>query len=146
MRCYNPPRFDSPFGWLSRDHRKMLAIDGEIGFITGLCIGRNWEGIPEKKIAPWRDTGVEVRGPAVADIESIRPGLGDDWCDPLPRHARRAPSALRPEGDVSLRVVAGRSGHGRDVPAGPIGGRAGASERVGSPTPTTPGRRPTCRR
>src|SRR6185503_10682311 len=21
VRCYNPPRFDSPFGWLSRDHR-----------------------------------------------------------------------------------------------------------------------------
>ena len=37
VRCYNPPRFDSPFGWLSRDHRKMLAVDGRVGFITGLA-------------------------------------------------------------------------------------------------------------
>ena len=31
VRCYNPPHFDSPFGWLSRDHRKMLAVDGRVG-------------------------------------------------------------------------------------------------------------------
>jgi cardiolipin synthase len=57
VRCYNPPRLDSPLGWLSRDHRKMLSVDGQVGFITGLCVGRMWEGIPEKKIEPWRDTG-----------------------------------------------------------------------------------------
>src|SRR5207249_8041128 len=50
VRCYNPPHFDSPFGWLSRDHRKMLAVDGEVGFITGLCVGRMWVGEPEKNI------------------------------------------------------------------------------------------------
>src|SRR5689334_7715205 len=26
VRCYNPPRLDSPLGWVSRDHRKMLSI------------------------------------------------------------------------------------------------------------------------
>src|SRR5689334_10837347 len=69
VRCYNPPRLDSPLGWLSRDHRKMLAVDGEVGFVSGLCVGRMWVGQPEKHIAPWRDTGVEVHGPALADIE-----------------------------------------------------------------------------
>lgn len=69
VRCYNPPRFDSPLGWLSRDHRKMLVVDGHIGFITGLCVGKMWVGDPEKKIQPWRDTGIEVRGYAVADID-----------------------------------------------------------------------------
>jgi cardiolipin synthase len=67
--CYDPPRLDSPFSWLSRDHRKMLAVDGEVAFITGLCVGSMWAGDPQKKIEPWRDTGVEVRGPAVADAE-----------------------------------------------------------------------------
>src|SRR5687767_9409325 len=38
VRCYNPPRLDSPIGWLSRDHRKMLAVDGQVGFVTGLCV------------------------------------------------------------------------------------------------------------
>jgi len=64
-----PPHFYSPFGWLLRDHRKMLAVDGEVGFITGLCVGRMWVGDPAKKTQPWRDTGIEVRGPAVAEIE-----------------------------------------------------------------------------
>ena len=49
VRCYNPPRLDSPFGWLSRDHRKMLAIDGRIGFITGLCVGKMWVGVPREE-------------------------------------------------------------------------------------------------
>jgi cardiolipin synthase len=69
VRCYNPPSLDAPFGWLSRDHRKLIVVDGEVGFITGLCIGRMWSGQPERKIEPWRDTGIEVRGPAVAEIE-----------------------------------------------------------------------------
>jgi phosphatidylserine/phosphatidylglycerophosphate/cardiolipin synthase-like enzyme len=53
VRCYNPPRLDSPLGWLSRDHRKMLSVDGAVSFITGPCAGRMWEGIPEKNIASW---------------------------------------------------------------------------------------------
>ena len=72
VRCYNPPRIDSPFGWVSRDHRKTLAIDGDVGFITGLCVGMEWVGDQARKIDPWRDTGVEVRGAAVADIEDAQ--------------------------------------------------------------------------
>ena len=106
VRCYNPPRFDSPFGWLLRDHRKMLAVDGEIGFITGLCIGRMWVGVPEKKILPWRDTGVEVRGPAVADIERA---FAQQWAtlgEPIPKSDLVCRRALAPAGTVNLRIVA----------------------------------------
>jgi cardiolipin synthase A/B len=52
VRCYNPPHLDAPFGWLSRDHRKMLAVDGEVGFVSGLCVGQMWAGDPEKSIQP----------------------------------------------------------------------------------------------
>src|SRR6185503_5987162 len=38
VRCYNPPHVASPFGWLSRDHRKMLTVNGTVGFVTGLCV------------------------------------------------------------------------------------------------------------
>src|SRR5690242_8247920 len=54
VRCYNPPHFDSPLGWVSRDHRKMLAVDGKVGFISGLCVGRMWIGAPEKDVEAWR--------------------------------------------------------------------------------------------
>src|SRR6185503_2891934 len=104
VRCYNPPRLDSPLAWLSRDHRKMLAVDGTVGFITGLCVGRRWEGMPEKNVEPWRDTGIEVRGPAVAEIEA---SFAQTWAltgtalpheDPVDKTASG--------GNVALRIVA----------------------------------------
>jgi len=84
----------------------MLAVDGEIGFITGLCIGRMWVGVPEKKILPWRDTGVEVRGPAVADIERA---FAQQWAtlgEPIPKSDLVCRRALAPAGTVNLRIVA----------------------------------------
>jgi cardiolipin synthase len=104
VRCYNPPRFDRPLGWLSRDHRKGIIVDGTIAFVTGLCVGRMWAGDPERNVDPWRDTGIEVRGPAVADVEAA---FAEAWAsagDPLPDDpSRTVPPAA---GDVSLRVVA----------------------------------------
>ena len=76
VRCFNPPRFGGKFSWLSRDHRKMLSVDGETAFITGLCVGRPWMGDPASGMTPWRDTGVEIHGPAVAQIEHA---FADMW-------------------------------------------------------------------
>ncbi len=67
---FNPPRLDSPFAWLARDHRKSIVVDGEVAFVAGLCVSAEWEGDPKKRLEPWRDTGVEIRGPAVAEVES----------------------------------------------------------------------------
>ena len=106
VRCYNPPRFDSPLGWLSRDHRKMISVDGQVGFITGLCVGRMWEGIPEKKIESWRDTGVEVRGKAVADIERAFAQVWAMMGEPIPEYELVSRDGLESLGHVSLRVVA----------------------------------------
>ena len=106
VRCYNPPRLDSPIGWLSRDHRKMLAVDGQVGFVTGLCVGRMWVGVPEKRIEPWRDTGVEVRGPSVADIEQAFASIWAMMGEPIPEPELISRDALAPAGDMSLRVVA----------------------------------------
>ena len=106
VRCYNPPRLASPLGWVSRDHRKMLAVDGVVAFVTGLCVGRAWVGDPARGIAPWRDTGVEVRGPAVAHIERA---FAQTWAAtgaPLPATALPAEGAIAPAGEAALRVVA----------------------------------------
>jgi cardiolipin synthase A/B len=107
VRTYNPPRLDSPFGWLSRDHRKLVAVDRRVAYVTGLCVGRMWLGAPEKNLAPWRDTGVEVRGPAVAEVERtfaqmwalLGPPLDDDD-DP----SLKEPVA--PAGTMRMRIVA----------------------------------------
>src|SRR5688572_8421990 len=103
VRVHNPPRLSSPLGWLSRDHRKTLIVDGAIGFVTGLCVGRMWVGDPARNIPPWRDSGVEIRGPAVAEIARA---FARSWAlagTPLPESdAIREPL---PAGDVSLRIV-----------------------------------------
>ncbi len=106
VRCYNPPRFDSPFGWLSRDHRKMLAVDGEVGFITGLCVGRMWVGIPAKNIQPWRDTGVEVRGPAVADIERAFAQIWATMSGSIPETELVGRNPPARAGSANVRIVA----------------------------------------
>ncbi len=105
VRCYNPPRFDQPFGWILRDHRKLIVVDGHVGFVPGLCIGQEWAGDPARSIEPWRDTGVELRGPAVADLEAA---FAEAWAaagDPLPPEVLDAPPPL-PSGDVDVRVIA----------------------------------------
>jgi cardiolipin synthase len=107
VRCYNPPRLDSPVGWLTRDHRKTLTVDGKIGFVTGLCVGRMWVGVPEKNIEPWRDTGIEIRGPSVADIESEFAKVWAMMGRPLSNDEVARREGLEPAGDVMLRVVGG---------------------------------------
>jgi cardiolipin synthase len=106
VRCYNPPRPESPLGWISRDHRKMIAIDGDVAFVTGLCVGQAWVGDPSRGVAPWRDTGLELRGPAVADCEQA---FAEAWAaagDPLPAGAPLAGGGVPVSGDVAVRVVA----------------------------------------
>jgi cardiolipin synthase len=108
VRCYNPPRFDRPLGWFSRDHRKVIVVDGAIAFVTGLCVGQAWVGRPERQQDPWRDTGIEVRGPAVADIEAA---FAEAWAaagQPLPEDETGAGSldGLTAAGKVGVRIVA----------------------------------------
>ena len=106
VRCFNPLRLDSPFGWLSRDHRKMIAVDGRVGFVTGLCVGKCWVGDAACGVEPWRDTGVEVRGPAVADIEQA---FAETWAvagAPLPPDELCDRATIPASGKTSLRVVA----------------------------------------
>ncbi|MDQ3266692.1 MAG: phospholipase D-like domain-containing protein [Myxococcota bacterium] len=106
VRCFNPPHLDAPLGWLSRDHRKMLAVDGEVGFVTGLCVGQMWVGDPQRGLAPWRDTGVEIRGPAVAEIERAFANVWEMTGEPIPEEETLVAPLIGPVGTVSLRIVA----------------------------------------
>jgi cardiolipin synthase len=106
VRAFNPPRASAPLDWLHRDHRKALTVDNRVAFVTGLCIAKEWTGDAAHGIEPWRDTGVEIRGPAVADVEQA---FSEAWAAagaPLPVEDAPGP-APAPEGAVSLRVVAG---------------------------------------
>ena len=109
-RCFNPPRFDSPFAWLGRDHRKMLSIDGRVGFVSGLCVGLMWVGDSRAGVEPWRDTGIEIKGPALAELERAFAQMWAACGPPVPAEEfLDSNSSLRPlpeSGDVALRIVA----------------------------------------
>ena len=76
VRAFNPPSLANALGWVRRDHRKLLTIDERIAYISGLCIGQDWEGRPEKGQEPWRDTGVEIQGPVVRHAEE---SFAESW-------------------------------------------------------------------
>ena len=105
VRVFNPPRIGQSFGWISRDHRKLLVVDGVHGFLSGVCISQKWLGDPSRQVPPWRDTGVALRGPAVVELEHA---FAESWASigtPLPSFAP-ARGAQGWAGTMALRVIA----------------------------------------
>jgi cardiolipin synthase len=65
-----------------------------------------WVGYPDRKIDPWRDTGIEIEGPAVADVEK---SFAEVWAvtgPPVPTEEIPERDSIPPAGDVPLRVIA----------------------------------------
>ncbi len=110
VRCFNPFDWASPLGWVHRDHRKTVSVDGRVGFISGLCVGDAWAGDPEKGIPPWRDTGVQIEGPAVADVEQAFARVWATLGSPLPEGERRPRSEMETAGETRLRVFSDEPG------------------------------------
>ena len=106
VRCFNPPRLDSPLAWMSRDHRKLIAVDGHVAFVTGLCVGNCWVGDPERQIEPWRDTGLELAGPAVGEVEHAFATMWAEAGEALPEDECPVVEAIPPAGDLEMRVIA----------------------------------------
>lgn len=62
------------FPWVNhaahRDHRKIVVIDGKIGYTGGMNIADYYiNGLP--KIGTWRDMHIRIEGPAVEDLQRI---------------------------------------------------------------------------
>ncbi|MEO6967983.1 MAG: phospholipase D-like domain-containing protein [Rhodanobacteraceae bacterium] len=106
LRVWNP--FDplSPFGWINRDHRKMLTVDGRVAFVSGVCISGKWLGDPARNLPPWRDTGVALQGPAVAEVEHAFAETWNVSGDPLPPDTLTAADTIETAGEITLRVIA----------------------------------------
>jgi cardiolipin synthase A/B len=67
---YNKPRLHLLNRVNYRDHRKVMIVDGYVGFTGGACIGDAWLGNAETKEL-WRDTHFRVEGPSVAQIQGV---------------------------------------------------------------------------
>jgi cardiolipin synthase len=90
---------------ISRDHRKLLLVDGGRAMLGGLCIGNEWAGDPARGRQPWRDTMLTVCGPAAAMLDRA---FGRIWARsgaPLP--PAELAGETDPCGASTVRVVAG---------------------------------------
>jgi cardiolipin synthase len=113
VRAFAPPSVTDPLNFIRRDHRKVIAIDGEWASVSGMCIGDEWAGDPEQGIPPWRDTGVEFRGPVAAVIDRAFAKTWGTAGGFLPLDELPDPGEVRPAGNVAVRVVEGEPGRSR---------------------------------
>jgi cardiolipin synthase A/B len=95
----------------SRNHRKLVVGDGSRAVIGGLCIGCEWTGEEAEDGSPWRDTAVEVRGPAAAVLDQAFARTWDIAGGRLPDDD--VAGRVTPQGDAAVRVISGEPGRER---------------------------------
>ncbi|TWT21792.1 phospholipase D-like domain-containing protein [Luteimonas wenzhouensis] len=69
LRWYNLGRLNN------RTHRKLLVVDGRVGFTGGVGIADQWSGHAQDP-DHWRETHFRVEGPVVAQLQSA---FNDNW-------------------------------------------------------------------
>jgi len=72
---YHPPRWYTLNKLNNRTHRKLLVVDGRLGFTGGVGIADEWDGNAQDP-EHWRDTHFRLEGPAVAQMQAA---FVDNW-------------------------------------------------------------------
>jgi cardiolipin synthase len=107
LSSYCKPRWWNFGRFNHRTHRKLLIVDGRIGYAFGHGIADEWlgDGTDPKH---WRDTGVRFEGPVAHGLQSV---FAQNWIEEthcLPAGDDCFPS-LEPAGDISAHVVSSAS-------------------------------------
>ncbi|QJE00323.1 cardiolipin synthase [Massilia forsythiae] len=73
-------RYHKPVWWKlaklnNRTHRKLLVVDGRIGFTGGVGIADKWRGNGQDE-DHWRDSHFRVEGPVVGQVQAV---FNDNW-------------------------------------------------------------------
>jgi cardiolipin synthase A/B len=77
VRRYHPLRWYNVGRLNNRTHRKLLVVDGRIGFTGGVGIADNWLGHAQDP-DHWRDSHYRMDGPAVAHMQAA---FLDNWME-----------------------------------------------------------------
>ena len=95
-----------------RTHRKILVIDGRLGFIGGVGISDTWKGDGRTK-GLWRDTHYRVEGPAVAQMQQA---FIDNWLETRAEllHGDLYFPKLETAGEHTCQVFKSSAGEGSD--------------------------------
>lgn len=94
----------------NRTHRKLLIIDGHVGFTGGVGIAAEWEG-SARSPDEWRDNHYRITGPVVL---SIRAAFFENWIDgdETIERALGCIHAPVPSGSLRVQAVASTAGVG----------------------------------
>jgi cardiolipin synthase len=118
----NPLEGERKWGLTHRDHRKILIVDGKVAIIGGINISKVYSSTPfpkrgknEKAPIHWRDTDIQIEGPAVAELQKL---FLDTWM--MQREAKPALRAYFPElqekGNALVRVIGSTPGETNRIP------------------------------
>ncbi|WP_116813241.1 phospholipase D-like domain-containing protein [Steroidobacter cummioxidans] len=108
LSMYCKPRWWNLRRFNHRTHRKLLIVDGAIGYTFGHGIADQWLGHGEDE-KHWRDTAVRVEGPAVQALQSV---FMENWIE----ESHRVPAGagcfpeLEAKGESDAHVVSSASG------------------------------------
>jgi cardiolipin synthase len=95
-----------------RTHRKILVVDGKLGFIGGVGIADDWKGNGRTR-GLWRDTHYQVEGPAVAQLQQA---FIDNWLETRAELLHGDPyfPKLEPAGHLLCHAFKSSAGEGSD--------------------------------
>lgn len=71
VRVSHPFRWSAPRGYIYRNHKKLLIIDGTKAIIGGFNIADEYHGYLKKRKKTWRDTGTYLEGPIASTLLKI---------------------------------------------------------------------------
>jgi cardiolipin synthase len=127
VRKFHEPRWYNIDKLNNRTHRKLLVVDGAIGFTGGVGIASEWTGNAQDA-DHWRDTHFKAEGPVIAQMQAV---FADNWLKatgallhgsdyfPALRSSRRWSGA-----DLLELAFRRQRQHGAHVPAHHLCGRA----------------------
>jgi cardiolipin synthase A/B len=104
IRRYHPLRWYNLGRLNNRTHRKLLIVDGTIGFTGGVGVAPQWCGNAQDA-DHWRDCHFQVEGPVVAQMQSV---MLDNWSKTAGKvlHGPEYFPRLAPCGEVAAQVFA----------------------------------------
>ena len=104
VRRYHAPHWYTIDKLNNRTHRKLLIVDGVVGFTGGVGIGDEWAGHAQDP-DHWRDTHFKAEGPVVAQMQAV---FNDNWTKATGNvlHGEAYFPPLRPAGDARGQVFA----------------------------------------
>lgn len=113
VRVVNRLGMGAPLHAISRDHRKLVAVDGTYASVGGVCIAEPWLQQSPGTGLPYRDTAVSVTGPAVADLEHAFANIWATAGPPLPGDETPDVASMIMSGTTAARVMAEEPGRQR---------------------------------